>query len=117
MYVLKPCIPIHKVTRFGSCTRSRNEIDRRGVWLHKDADVAYLKARLATEVPVAEGGGVYLTVRDEDKDNLVPIAAQLRDLGFTLYATPGTADVLRENNVPVEIVYRIMERMHPMHWI
>ena len=80
---------------------------------HKDADVAYLKARLATEVPVAEGGGVYLTVRDEDKDNLVPIAAQLRDLGFTLYATPGTADVLRENNVPVEIVYRIMERMHP----
>ena len=80
---------------------------------HKDADVAYLKARLATEVPVAEGGGVYLTVRDEDKDNLIPIAAQLRDLGFTLYATPGTADVLRENNVPVEIVYRIMERMHP----
>ena len=80
---------------------------------HKDADVAYLKARLATEVPVAEGGGVYLTVRDEDKDNLVPIAQQLRDLGFTLYATPGTADVLRENNVPVEIVYRIMERMHP----
>ena len=80
---------------------------------HKDADVAYLKARLATEVPVAEGGGVYLTVRDEDKDNLVPIAQQLRDLGFTLYATTGTADVLRENNVPVEIVYRIMERMHP----
>ena len=80
---------------------------------HKDADVAYLKARLATEVPVAKEGGVYLTVRDDDKDNLVPIAQQLKDLGFTLYATPGTADVLRENNVPVEIVYRIMERMHP----
>ena len=80
---------------------------------HKDADVAYLKARLATEVPVAKDGGVYLTVRDEDKHKLVPIAQQLRDLGFTLYATPGTADVLRENNVPVEIVYRIMERMHP----
>ena len=44
---------------------------------------------------------------------MVPIAQQLIDLGFTLYATPGTADVLRENNVPVEIVYRIMERMHP----
>ncbi len=80
---------------------------------HKYADVAYLKARLATEVPVAKEGGVYLTVRDEDKENLVPIAQQLKDLGFALYATPGTADVLRENNVPVEIVYRIMERMHP----
>ena len=80
---------------------------------HKDADVAYLKARLATEVPVAKEGGVYLTVRDEDKENLVPIAQQLKELGFKLYATPGTADVLRESNVPVEIVYRIMERMHP----
>ena len=80
---------------------------------HKDADVAYLKARLATEVPVAKEGGVYLTVRDEDKENLVPIAKQLQDLGFKLYATPGTADVLRESDVTVEIVYRIMERMHP----
>ena len=80
---------------------------------HQDADIAYLKARLATEVPVASEGGVYLTVRDGDKTNLVPIAHQLKELGFTLYATPGTADVLREHDVPVEIVYRIRERMHP----
>ena len=80
---------------------------------HQDADVAYLKARLATEVPVASEGGVYLTVRDDDKANLVPIAQQLTELGFTLYATSGTADVLRANSVPVEIVYRIRERMHP----
>lgn len=80
---------------------------------HQNADIAYLKARLATEVPVASGGGVYLTVRDDDKANLVPIARQLRDLGFSLYATPGTADILRANNVPVEVVYRITERMHP----
>jgi len=80
---------------------------------HQDADIAYLKARLATEVPVASEGGVYLTVRDDDKANLVPIAQQLTELGFTLYATSGTADVLRANSVPVEIVYRIRERMHP----
>ena len=80
---------------------------------HQDADIAYLKARLATEVPVASEGGVYLTVRDDDKTNLAPIAHQLKELGFTLYATPGTADVLREHDVPVEIVYRIRERMHP----
>ena len=80
---------------------------------HQDADIAYLKARLATEVPVASEGGVYLTVRDDDKTNLVPIAHQLKELGFTLYATPGTADVLRGHDVPVEIVYRIRERMHP----
>ena len=77
------------------------------------ADVAYLKARLATEVPVAEGGGVYLTVRDEDKHELAPIAKELYDLGFTLYATPGTADILRDHDILVTTVYRITDRKHP----
>ena len=53
------------------------------------ADVAYLKARLATEIPVAKEGGAYLTVRDEDKEALIPVAKQLEEMGFTIYATPG----------------------------
>ena len=77
------------------------------------ADLAYLKARLATEVPVATPGGAYLTVRDEDKQNLVPVAEQLVELGFTLYATGGTADALRRHDVPVTTVYRIAEGKHP----
>ena len=77
------------------------------------ADVAYLKARLATEIPVATEGGVYLTVRDEDKQNLVPVAESLRELGFTLYATPGTADAIRSAGVEVQTVYRIADRKHP----
>ena len=77
------------------------------------ADVAYLKARLATEVPVAVEGGVYLTVRDEDKDELASIAKELHELGFDIYATPGTADILRGHNVQVTTVYRINDRKHP----
>ena len=77
------------------------------------ADLAYLKARLATEVPVATEGGAYLTVRDEDKQNLLPVAEELVNLGFTLYATGGTADALRRHNVPVTTVYRIAEGKHP----
>ena len=77
------------------------------------ADLAYLKARLATEVPVATEGGAYLTVREEDKKDLIPIAQSLVDLDFTIYATPGTADVLRKANIPVTTSYRIAERMHP----
>ncbi|MCS5533527.1 MAG: carbamoyl-phosphate synthase large subunit [Candidatus Poseidoniaceae archaeon] len=77
------------------------------------ADLAYLKARLATEVPVATEGGAYLTVREEDKMDLIPIAQSLIDLNFTIFATPGTADVLRKANIPVTTSYRIAERMHP----
>ena len=77
------------------------------------ADLAYLKARLATEVPVATSGGVYLTVRNEDKEALIPIAEDLVDLGFKLYATPGTCDALRKANVPVSVAYRIADKNHP----
>jgi carbamoyl-phosphate synthase large subunit len=77
------------------------------------ADVAYLKARLATEIPVASAGGAYLTVRDEDKQSLVDVAHDLSDMGFTIYATPGTADVIRGGDVDVETVYRITDRKHP----
>ena len=77
------------------------------------ADVAYLKARLATEIPVAKEGGAYLTVRDEDKEALVPVARELESMGFTIYATPGTADVIRANGIEVQTVYRINDRQHP----
>jgi carbamoyl-phosphate synthase large subunit len=77
------------------------------------ADLAYLKARLATEVPVATSGGAYLTVRNEDKKALIPIARELAEIGFTLYATPGTCDALREAGVSANVAYRIADKSHP----
>ena len=77
------------------------------------ADLAYLKARLATEVPVATSGGAYLTVRNEDKKGLIPIAQELAEIGFTLYATPGTCDALREAGVSANVAYRIADKSHP----
>ncbi len=79
----------------------------------EDPAMAYLKARLATEVPVANGGGVYLTVRDEDKADIVDLARDLVDLGYELYATPGTADGIRGAGLAVTTVYRIAEPQHP----
>ena len=34
-------------------------------------------------------------------------------MGFTIYATPGTADSIRANGVEVQTVYRINDRKHP----
>ncbi len=75
--------------------------------------VAYLKARLATELPVPKSGGVYLTVRDESKSEIISIAENLVEMGFTLHATRGTAWALREAGVSVSIVHRIAERRAP----
>ena len=81
---------------------------------HVDAASAYLKARLATELPVPTRGGVYLTVKDSDKGNLIPIARALAEMGFTLHATKGTARHLRDvGEVEVKTCYRIAEDQSP----
>ena len=57
----------------------------------------YLKARLATEIPVPTEGGVYITVKNADKHDVIPLAQELEEMGFTIYATRGTAHVLRDS--------------------
>jgi carbamoyl-phosphate synthase large subunit len=78
-----------------------------------EADVAYLKARLATEVPVHTSGGAYVTVRSADKEEVVPMVRDLLALGFEVHATPGTADVMRQHGLAVQTAYRIADSQQP----
>ena len=91
------------------------EMKSTGEVMGSDADpaAAYLKARMAAEASIPTEGGVYVTVRDEDKQAVVPMAASLADMGFTLHATPGTADAIRAAGVPCETAYRIAEPQSP----
>ncbi len=75
--------------------------------------VAYYKGLLAAGVRLPLEGTVYLTVRDEDKQKLVPVATKLAALGLTLCATKGTATHLREHGLKVETVFRVSERQAP----
>tara|TARA_B100000035_G_scaffold66091_1_gene53915 strand:- start:9735 stop:11657 length:1923 start_codon:yes stop_codon:yes gene_type:complete len=81
---------------------------------HERASAAYLKARLATESPVPTEGGVYITVKDADKDSIIEHAKSLINLGFKIYATRGTANALRDKGgLEVETCYRITEGLTP----
>ena len=81
---------------------------------HVRPAAAYLKARMATELPVPTTGGVYITVKDKDKNDTIVLAKRLQEMGFKIHATPGTANVLRENgSIEVETCYRIEERKSP----
>ena len=74
---------------------------------------AYAKAMIAAGNALPTSGGVYLTIRDEDKPAILPVAARLARLGLRLYATQGTAQFLREHAVDVTTVYRISENQSP----
>jgi len=70
---------------------------------------AYAKAMIAAGHPLPTGGTAFISVNNQDKAGVVPIAKNLVDLGFTLLATRGTAAYLRAHGVDAEIVFKINE--------
>ncbi len=71
--------------------------------------MAFLKSQLAAGNPMPDKGNIFLSVRDEDKETLLPLAKRLVDLGFTIYATTGTSTLLREHNVKSLALFRIAD--------
>jgi carbamoyl-phosphate synthase large subunit len=71
--------------------------------------VAFAKAQLSVGQRLPQGGTAFVSVNNDDKANLVPIARDLADLGFHLVATRGTAAYLRAYGLDVEVVYKVNE--------
>jgi carbamoyl-phosphate synthase large subunit len=68
----------------------------------RDFPTAFAKAERAAGRPLPSQGTAFLSVRDNDKAALVPIAAALAGLGFELVATAGTAGALRAAGLEVD---------------
>ena len=71
--------------------------------------IAFAKSQLAASAALPASGKVFLSVADRDKDEVVPIARALAELGYTLVSTRGTARALRAAGVAVEEVPKLSE--------
>jgi carbamoyl-phosphate synthase large subunit len=82
--------------------------------IDEDFYAACYKAQVAAgcNYPI-DGGGVYITVNDNDKEKVLPSAKALEELGFTIYATKGTAKYLIDHGVAAATLYKMSENMAP----
>jgi carbamoyl-phosphate synthase large subunit len=71
--------------------------------------MAFLKSQIAAGNPLPSSGNVFLSIRDEDKDALLPLAKRLTELGFAIYATVGTSTLLRNNGIRSQALFRIAD--------
>ncbi|GHC42488.1 carbamoyl-phosphate synthase large subunit [Roseibacillus persicicus] len=81
--------------------------------ISEDFGMAYAKAQISAFNTLPTGGNVFISVNDRDKETAVPIAKDLVELGFTVYSTGGTYRFFKENEVPVERVYKLAEQKRP----
>ena len=70
---------------------------------------AYGKAQTAASDTIPNKGRVFLSVRDADKDQLPEIAKGLVELGFALVATQGSAKIISEAGMEVQLVNKVQE--------
>lgn len=73
----------------------------------KTFDEALFKAFLGAGIDLPIHKKMIITVCDEDKKEIVPIAAGFSKLGYEIYATRGTAEVLKNNGVEVTQVNKL----------
>jgi carbamoyl-phosphate synthase large subunit len=71
--------------------------------------VAFAKAQLAVGQRLPDEGTAFVSVNNDDKANLLPIARDLSELGFRLLATRGTAAYLRAHGLDVDVVFKVNE--------
>ncbi len=74
---------------------------------------ALLKGLIAAGYKLFDNGGVLISVKDSDKNDVIEIASRFEELGFKIYATGGTASVLNRNMIAANHVYRISENKEP----
>jgi carbamoyl-phosphate synthase large subunit len=72
-------------------------------------DIAFAKALLGAGIKLPQQGTVFVSVKDSDKDNIVPAVEKLVELGFSIIATDGTANHLAARGLPVERVNKVAQ--------
>jgi carbamoyl-phosphate synthase large subunit len=70
---------------------------------------AFVKSQMGASVKLPQSGKAFISVRNEDHQNVVEIAQDLAKLGFELVATKGTARTLVENGLTVKAVNKVAE--------
>ncbi|UZJ44521.1 carbamoyl-phosphate synthase large subunit [Marinimicrobium sp. C6131] len=70
---------------------------------------AFAKAQLGAGSKLPTTGTAFISVRDVDKPGVVVVGKELNSLGFKLVATRGTAEVLKQAGLEVEVVNKVAE--------
>jgi carbamoyl-phosphate synthase large subunit len=101
-----PFIKFHGVENFlGPEMKSTGEV----MGIGETFGLAFAKAQIAAGHGLPTRGGAFISVNDFDKARMIPIARRLREIGFTLLATKGTAQALREAGLPVHAIFKVNE--------
>jgi carbamoyl-phosphate synthase large subunit len=92
-------------TILGPEMRSTGEV----MGIDYDLGLAFAKSQIAARSALPTEGNIFISVKNADKAEIVPIARSLRQMGFHILATRGTADILERSGIHVQLVNKMHE--------
>ena len=92
-------------TLLGPEMRSTGEV----IGLDTDYALAFAKSQLGAGVELPRDGTVFVSVRDDDKERVLPAVRLLTDCGFRIMATSGTARFLNDHDVKTVRINKVIE--------
>ncbi|RCW28275.1 carbamoyl-phosphate synthase large subunit [Ciceribacter lividus] len=92
-------------TLLGPEMRSTGEV----MGLDTDFALAFAKSQLGAGVELPREGTVFVSVRDEDKERVLPAVRLLADIGFKVMATGGTQRFLAEKGIDAVKINKVLE--------
>ena len=82
--------------------------------LGEDFYEAFLKSLISSQLEIPlENSSVLISICDELKPRILETAKKLDQLGFKIYATPGTSKFLTRNGIQTEVLYKVFENKKP----
>ncbi|MHC1629870.1 MAG: carbamoyl-phosphate synthase large subunit [Methanoculleaceae archaeon] len=70
---------------------------------------AFYKVCIAADNELPLEGSVFISVTDDQKEEILPVARRMQELGLDLYGTEGTAEFLNDHGVTMNMVRKVQE--------
>jgi carbamoyl-phosphate synthase large subunit len=77
--------------------------------IDQDFGWAFAKSQAGAGAPLPRGGTAFISVKESDREPSLDVVRRLQRLGFTVQATSGTAEYLRNHQVDAETVHKVKE--------
>jgi carbamoyl-phosphate synthase large subunit len=81
--------------------------------MHRSLPVALAKSQMAAGVTLPTQGNVFMSIRDSDKPHCIEIARLLVSMGFTVYTTGGTHELLGQHSINSVLLPKVSEGARP----
>ena len=107
--VKKPVFPFNKFPRQNVFLSPEMKSTGEVIGFDTHLGSAYAKAESGAGNSLPVDGTVFISVNDSDKIAVIPMARDFKELGFVIMATEGTAQLLSENGVPVNPIFKVGE--------